>query len=193
VLFYVWLTLILLMITAGLVLRIWRQTLALVELRRVALAPASALVGEFLSSCYEGAFGFPSGLFFTEQVAPDRIVAREFSFRQTHFVTIVGGLYRTVFGVGAAFGCFGALVGFVLVVMLTPFLLYAAGIEVLLRYLLRSQIEAELEAAPAGTSVVFTLRGPSALLVGRRITQAFAPAALPPRVAGLAGLTTMQA
>jgi hypothetical protein len=174
--FAVWLTLILLMITAGVVLRIWRQQLEPVRLSRVALEPAGFLVAEFLGSCYEGAFGFPSGLFTVDRAAPNRIVAQEFAFRQSHFSTVLAGLYRTIFGIGAAFGCFGALAGFTLAFMLTPALLYAAGIEVLLRYLLRSRIEAQLQAEQAGTSVQFTLRGPSALLVGRRLTRAFAAA-----------------
>lgn len=184
-----WFIVITLMFLAGIVLRIWRRRLAPVLLQKVALQPAMALVGEFLASCYDGQFGFPTGFFVVEQTSANRVVAREFAFRQSHFGTILRRLYRSVLSFGAAFGCMGSVIGLALAVALTPVLLYVAVTEVALRYLLRSQIEASLAPASGGTVVAFTLRGPAALLVGRRLASAFHPPSLPPRVAALAGLT----
>ena len=77
---------------------------------------------------------------------------------------------------------------FCIAALATPVLLYAALTETLLKYLLRSQIQAALERSGDGTQVTFTLRGPAALLVGRRLEQAFHEPALPGRVALLAGI-----
>ena len=50
---------------------------------------------------------------------------------------------------------------FCIAALATPFLLYAALTETLLKYLLRSRIQAALERAGDGTQVTFTLRGPA--------------------------------
>jgi len=88
--------------------------------------------------------------------------------------------------IGSGCGCLGAYIGLCLALVLAPLLLYAAATEMLLKYLLRSRIVTTLERAPDGTKVAFTLRGPVALLVGRRLERAFHAPVLPLRVAELA-------
>lgn len=101
-------------------------------------------------------------------------------------------MYRAVLALGAGFGCLGAFVALFFAVVLTPALLYAALAETLLKYLLRSQIVSTLERSGDGTAVAFTLRGPVAMLVGRRLERAFHAPVLPQRIAGLAGVAVSQ-
>jgi hypothetical protein len=186
--FDVWLTIIVLMFAVGVALRIWRRRLAPIHLQRTSVPAAQGLVAEFIESCYDGQFGFPTGLFRIEESNPGRLVAREYLPKGSHFLEILTRFYRAVLGFFSFFGGFGALFGLALAVMLTPFLLYAALTEVALRHLLRSEIVAELFDDRGTAGIQITLRGPAALLVGRRIEHAFNPPALPERVAVAAGL-----
>jgi len=190
VLFQIWLIIILLMLVAGVVFRVWPRSLPAVQMSKVAPKAASQLVGEFIEGSYEGQFGYPSGLFHVETSAEGRVVAREIVGRGSHFTQILKGLYRAVLRVGAGFGCIGAAIALFLAVILTPALIYAAVAEVLLKYLLRSQIVTSLERVQDGTKVAFTLRGPVALLIGRRLERAFHAPVLPLRVAALAGVAS---
>jgi hypothetical protein len=186
--FQAWLIIIGLMIVAGTALRFWQWHLAPVQLRKVSPAAASTLVAEFIRSSYDGQFGYPSGLFRIDEANERKIVASEFVGKGSHFVQILKGLYRAILSIGLGCGCLGAYLGFCLALVLTPFLLYAALTETLLKYLLRSRIVADLERAQDGTKVAFTLRGPVALLVGKRLQRAFHAPVLPSRVAMLAGI-----
>jgi hypothetical protein len=157
-------------------------------MHKVAPRAASQLVGEFIESSYDGQFGYPSGLFHVEHSDERQIVAQEIVGRGSHFTQILKGLYRAVLAVGSGFGCIGGVIALVIAIFLTPALIYAAIAEVLLKYLLRSRIVTSLEGAGDGTKVAFTLRGPVALLVGRRLERAFHAPVLPARVATLAGV-----
>lgn len=183
-----WLIIIGLMIVGGIVLRIWQRQLPPVLLHKVSPAAAAVLVGEFIGSSYDGQFGYPSGLFKVEQTSDAQIVASEFVGKGSHFIQILKGLYIAILRIGIGCGCLGVYIGVILAVLLTPFLLYAALTETLLKYLLRSRIVANLERGQDGTQVSFTLRGPVALMVGRRLERAFHAPVLPPRVAALAGV-----
>ena len=186
--FDIWLVIIALMLVGGVVLRVWQHQLAAVELHKVSASAAAQLVAEFLQSCYDGQFGFPSGLFRIEQAGDNRVIVTEVVERGSHFTKILSGLYRSVLAIGSAFGCIGSVVALCLAVALTPSLIYAALTEIVLRYLLRSRIVADFEPVQDGTKVSFTLRGPAALFVGRRVQHAFHQPVLPVRVAGLAGI-----
>jgi hypothetical protein len=181
-----WFVIIVLAFVGGIFLRLYQTRLPTVELRKVSMAAAVTMTGEFLASSYDGDFGFPSGLFEVVETEPGRIVAREYAAGPSHFTTILRTLYMVVLSVGEAFGCLGMAAALIFCFCVTPVFLYAALTEVALRHLLRSQIVAELAAAPDGTAVTFTLRGPVALLVGRRLRHAFAAPVLPPRIATLA-------
>jgi hypothetical protein len=176
------------MVVAGIVLRLLPRKLPPVKLRKVAPSAASRLVSDFIASSYETDFGYPSGYFQIERVSETEVVAKEWVTKGSHFTQILGGFYRAILGLGSAFGCLGLYITFCIAVMATPFLLYAALTETLLKYLLRSRIEVAFERAGDGTQLTFTLRGPSALLVGRRLERAFHEPALPVRVAELAGI-----
>jgi hypothetical protein len=193
VLFNIWLIIIGLMLVSGVILRIWQRNLPPVQLHKVSPKAAAQLVGEFIVSSYDGQFGYPSGLFRIEQSDETQIVAREVVGRGSHFTQIVKGLFKAILSVGAGFGCLGSYLAFCLAAILTPMLLYAALTELVLKNLLRSQIVATLERAQDGTKVAFTLRGPAALLVGRRLERAFHAPVLPARVAALAGVPVPQA
>ena len=188
-LFDIWLVIILLMVIAGIGFRLVPHRLTPVQLHKVAPRAASQLVGEFLESSYDGEFGYPSGRFQIESSAEHEVLAREVVARGSHFTQILKGLYTAVLGVGSAFGCIGSLVALVIAMFLTPALIYAALAETLLKYLLRSKIVSTLEGAGDGTRVAFELRGPVALLIGRRLERAFHAPILPARVATLAGVS----
>ena len=180
-----YLIIICLMLIGGIVLRIWQQRLPPVQLRKVSPKAAAQLVGEFIESSYDGQFGYPSGLFRVEQASETQIVAREVVGRGSHFTRILKSFFDAVLSIGSGCGCASMFVSLFLAVMLAPVLIYAAVIEVVLKYLLRSQIIVSLQGANGGTLVAFTLRGPVALLVGRRLERAFHTPALPVRVAAL--------
>ena len=184
----IWFIIIILMVVAGIVLRIFARTLPPVQLHKVAPMAASRLVSDFIASSYETDFGYPSGYFQIEQATDTEIVAKEWVTKGSHFTQILSGFYRAILALGAPFGCLGMYITFCLAAVATPFLLYAALTETLLKHLLRSRIRAGLAPTGDGTQVTFTLRGPAALLVGRRLERAFHQPALPPRVAALAGL-----
>lgn len=184
----IWFIIIVLMVVAGIALRIFVRTLPPVQLHKVAPVAASRLVSDFIASSYETDFGYPSGYFRIEKATDTEVVAQEWVTKGSHFTQILRGFYRAVLSLGASLGCLGLYFTFFLAALATPFLLYAALTESLLKYLLRSRIRAGLARAGDGTQVTFTLRGPGALLVGRRLEQAFLQPVLPSRVATLAGL-----
>jgi len=181
------------MLAAGIALRFLPRKLPPVQLHKVAPAAASRLVSDFIASSYETDFGYPSGYFQIERATETEVVAREWVTKGSHFTQILGGFYRAIFAFGTGCGCFALYIAFCVAAVATPALLYAALTETILKYLLRSRILATLERAGDGTQVTFTLRGPSALLVGRRLDQAFREPALPARVASLAGIATTPA
>lgn len=188
-----WFVLILLMMVAAVGFRIWRRPLAPVRLEKIGSREVAEMVRDFLGTATDGAFGFPTGFFRidTDASTPTRIVAREAVIWSSKFFTILRHFYVGILAVAPEFGCVGLFAGILLAALLTPFLLYAALAELALRFLLRSEIVAAIAPLPgkdAGSEVVFTLRGPSAMLIGRAVERAFHPPALPDRVRSLAGL-----
>jgi hypothetical protein len=184
----IWFIIIALMLVAGIVLRFIPRKLPSVRLHKVAPSAASRLVSDFIASSYETDFGYPSGYFQIERATDTEVVAREWVTKGSHFTQILRGFYRAVLALGAPFGCFGMFVTFWIALLATPALLYAALTETILKYLLRSRIVAAFERAGDGVEVTFTLRGPSALLVGRRLQRAFSEPVIPARVGSLAGI-----
>lgn len=188
----IWFIIIVLMVVAGIVLRLIPRKLPPVQLHKVAPAAASRLVSDFIASSYETDFGYPSGYFQIERTTETEVVATEWVTKGSHFTQILSGFYRAIFRFGAGLGCLGVYITFCIAAFATPALLYAALTETLLKYLLRSRIQASLERAGDGTQVTFILRGPNALLVGRRLERAFHEPVLPARVALLAGIVVAQ-
>ncbi len=165
-----WFVLILLMMVAAVGFRIWRRPLAPVRLEKIGSREVAEMVRDFLGTATDGAFGFPTGFF---------------------RIAILRHFYVGILAIAPEFGCVGLFAGILLAALLTPFLLYAALAELVLRFLLRSEIVAAIAPLPgkdAGSEVVFTLRGPSAMLIGRAVERAFHPPALPDRIRSLAGL-----
>jgi hypothetical protein len=189
---YIWLIIIILMMVTGIALRIYTRTLPSFQMHKVAPAAASRLISDFISSSNETDFGYPSGYFRIEQATPTEVTAKEWVAKGSHFTHILKGFYRAILALGSPFGCLGMFIMLYIAAIFTPFLLYAALTETLLKYLLRSRIRAVLVPARGGTEVTFSLRGPTALLVGRRLERAFHEPVLPYRVAALAGITTTQ-
>jgi hypothetical protein len=188
----IWFVIIVLMVLAGIILRLVPRKLPPVQLHKVAPAAASRLVSDFIASSYESDFGYPSGYLRIEQASDSEVVAREWVAKGSHFSKVLGGFYRAILSFGGELGCLGAYIMFCIAVVLTPALLYAALTETLLKYLLRSRIVASLERSGDGTEVTFTLRGPNALLIGKRLQRTFHQPALPSRVASLAGIAAAQ-
>jgi hypothetical protein len=183
-----WFVIIGLMFVAGVILRFVPRKLPPVQLHKVAPSAAARLVSDFIASSYETDFGFPSGFFHIQQATDEGVVAQEWVTKNSHFTQIVRSFYRAIFRFGAPLGCLTLYISFCVAAIATPALLYAAFTEWLLKHLLRSRIRATFNRAGDGTDVTFTLRGPCALLVGKRLEQAFHEPALPPRVASLVGL-----
>ncbi|MCW2936534.1 MAG: hypothetical protein JWM19_7496 [Actinomycetia bacterium] len=188
----IWFIIIALMLVAGIVLRLLPRKLPPVQLNKVAPSAASRLVSDFIASSYETDFGYPSGYFQIERATESEVVAKEWVTKGSHFTQILSGFYRAILALGAPFGCFGVIVTLWIALIATPALLYAALTETILKYLLRSRVVAAFERAGDGVRVTFTLRGPSALLVGRRLERAFNEPVLPARVASLAGIVVAQ-
>jgi len=187
-LFEVWFVIICLMIVAGIGFRLAQRQLPAVQMHKVAPKAASRLVGEFIASSYDGQFGYPSGLFQVESSSESQVVAQEVVGRGSHFTQILKGIYVAVLAVGDSFGCIGGIIALAIAVLLTPAIVYAAVAEVLLKYLLRSRIVTSLQGAGDATTVSFTLRGPVAMLVGRRLERAFHAPVLPARIAAITGV-----
>jgi hypothetical protein len=185
----IWFIIIALMLVAGVALRFLPRTLPPVQLHKVAPKAASRLVSDFIESSYESDFGYPSGLFDIERATETEVAAKEIVAKGSHFTQILRGFYSAVLSLGSEFGCFGMLIMLWIAALLTPALLYAALTETLLKHLLRSRITAALHRSGDGTQVTFTLRGPVAMLVGRRLERVFHEPVLPPRIATLAGIT----
>src|ERR1700733_4149269 len=133
------------MVVAGTVLRFIPRKMPPVLLHKVAPAAASRLVSDFVASSYETDFGYPSGYLRIEQATENEVVAREWVAKGSHFTLILGGFYRAIFNFGGAFGCFGFFIMLWIAAFVTPALLYAALTETLLKYLLRSRIQAVFE------------------------------------------------
>lgn len=183
-----WFIIIALMLVAGVILRFVPRKLPPVRLHKVAPQAAARLVGDFIASSYETDFGFPSGFFQIQQATEDKVVAREWITKNSHFTQVLRSFYRAIFHFGAPLGCLTLYITFCIAAIATPALLYAALTETLLKHLLRSRIQATFVRAKDGTDVTFTLRGPCALLVGQRLQRAFHEPALPARIASLTGL-----
>jgi hypothetical protein len=184
----IWFIIIALMLLAGIILRFLPRKLPPVQLHKVAPRAAARLVGDFIESSYETDFGYPSGLFNIERATETEVAAQEIVPKGSHFTQVLRGFYVAVLSLGAQFGCLGTIIMLWIAFLLTPALLYAALTETLLKYLLRSRITAALERSGDGTQVTFTLRGPVAMLVGRRLERVFHEPVLPTRIAALAGL-----
>jgi hypothetical protein len=190
-----WAGCIALMLIASVGFRIWHRPLPPVQLQKVRPEEAARMVRDFLVSATDGTFGFPSGSFAldTKATTDARIVAREQTTWDSHFVAILKRFVQAILGLASSFGCVGAVIGVFLVAMLVPLVLYAAFAELTLRFLLRSEIVARVSPlvdGVDGSQVAFILRGPSALLVGRQVERAFHPPALPQRLQVMAGLPT---
>jgi len=188
VLITLWFIIIVLMLAVGIVLRFVPRKLPPVQLHKVAPRAASRLVSDFIESSYETDFGYPSGLFDIERATETEVAAQEIVVKGSHFTQVLRGFYTAILSLGSEFGCLGMFIMLWIAALLTPALLYAALTETLLKYLLRSRITAALERSGDGTQVTFTLRGPVAMLVGRRLERVFHQPVLPTRIAALAGL-----
>ncbi len=211
-----WMFFLGMVMAAAVALRFIRRKLPPVRLEKVAPEAAAEIVEDFLRGATDTTLGFPTGFFFIDDEAStsERVVARERFFWQSDIVPIVKWLTRVpgvlgrwlarigsvsgalaLRGGGAALGkMFGYGIGFALGVWLLfvfvgTVALPAAVLEIVLRQLLRSEIVAEIASLPGGvegSQVEFVLRGPSALIVGKRLRQAFDVPILPERIRALA-------
>jgi len=189
----IWFQLSLLLLAAAVGFRIWRPVLAPVRLEKLAPQEVALMVRDFLVSTTDGTFGFPTGFFAIDAEAstPTVVVAREMVTWGSEFLANLRRIFIAILRIAPWFGWMGLAAGLVLAMLLAPLVLYAAGAELALRFLLRSEIVVAitpLAGEDGGCEVVFVLRGPSALMVGRAVQRAFHPPTLPDRVRQLAGL-----
>ena len=129
-------------------------------------------MSDFIASSYETDFGYPSGYFRIERATETEVNAREWVAKGSHFTQILGGFYRAILNIGAGLDVSAPTSCSASPRWRRRCCSMPLSTETLLKHLLRSQIQAALERS-GGTKVTFTLPRPAALLVGRRLEQAF--------------------
>jgi hypothetical protein len=196
-----WFSLMIIVLLAAVPLRFIRRSLEPVTLEKVGQEAATQMVRDFLDAATDTQFGFPTGFFSVDhQVSTDwRIIAREAVFWESNLTTLLrltfhipkkmGRILGEIFHVWL-FVLAGYVLGAVIFLFVFPLILLVGLIEVVLRFLLRSEISAVITPLQGrhGSLVRFTLRGPSAFIVGKRLRQAFDRPVLPGRIRSQAGL-----
>lgn len=192
-------------------LRFYVRTSPEVRFRRVAPEDAEVIVTDFVDGYAETRLGFPTGFFSSKGRTPDGSIvfdelrSSSMGWRATGTVIMVplsigmsiglfiGGLFDSPTETQSE-GCLGRIVGvliggavgLVIALFLFPLVLGATVLEVSLKYLATSRIEATTRVAgdePLDTLVTFKFRGACALLSERSILAGFSAPVLSPRLA----------
>jgi hypothetical protein len=202
----------LIQVIGAVALRFYVKTLPPVRLNRVAPRDAESIVTDYLDGFEETRLGFPTGFFTAGEFPPEGGVA--FDERRSSSIgwkaiagvilvpmtvgASVGGFIGSIFGSrDENYGPFGALVGgatgLAFGLYLAPLVLGATVLELVVKYLGTSRIEAHAQPAsddPLDSVVTFRLRGACALLSENVIMAGFRPPVLPPEYANVVrGLT----
>jgi hypothetical protein len=178
----------------GVVLRAWSVTLPSVTFAKVSPPYAAGIVTSFLEGVSETRFGFPSGVFRVNESKSDansRVTVQE--IRPGYSVT--DGCAVASASAGFAFlseadGCFEACLGILAMVFIAGPIWALNLTEKGFRWLLESEVQADLEAVsdPDGTLVTIRLRGVSAILLRSAYEAALTSPVLPDDIAIAAGV-----
>ena len=139
------------------------------------------IVHEYARGTFEQRFGYPTGYFFIEEKRsqrPNRILMREAqpAGAVTDGCSVqMGALSMAGFDGGCASGCLWlAAVAFIG----APFFLVSA-MDRFFRFMLRSRVEVQLQAAGSDTVASFAFYGPGGYSLRRRYAQVFEKPVLP--------------
>lgn len=174
---------------------VYERSLPKIRLSRVSSEDARRILTDYLDGMEESTFGFPSGMFYARQDTGSDIVLDEVTHGSAGF-----DLMKRWSGALAAMTAFawartdkdddGGLrvlapaVTFTLAIVTLPYMLIATVSELLLQRLLRSRITARVAPDPddaRNTLVEFTLKGPCAILAGKRLNASLGVPELPER------------
>jgi len=187
----------------ALVARFWVLRIERVTLRGINVRRATDLVAVYVQGVHDHRFAFPTGVFLidADETQPGKVVAREANFKGSLGFGLISYallLPRMGAAMGGAFGCFGVVIGACAGLMLSLLFLWPiiciAAVEVVLRLLMRSRIEASIERAPGqeeAVTVGFELRGMSAFGVEEPLRRGMAPR-LPERYRAAAGVAASE-
>jgi hypothetical protein len=180
----------------ALIARSWVWRTERVILRGIDVERAREVVATYMESVSDTRFGFPTGVFRVtkDEPATTRLVARELDFSGSTALD----LGRFAMAIPAAFiaagsdeGCAAGIIALMLAVAAAMFLvvpMVLIGIvEVVLRWLMRSRIVAQLEPAEAdenACAVSFELTGLSAFGLRRSLLSGLAAPLVPARWGG---------
>lgn len=192
-------------------LRCFTKSSPEVRLRRVAPPDAIEIVTDYLDGFEETRLGFPTGFFSCREPASDGTVRFEelrsasIGWKATATVVMVpltvgvmvGGFVGSIFdgdGEDVRWGRIlgvvaGGAAGLFVAIYLLPLVLGATILEISLKYLATSRIEATARPAdddPLDSLVTFKFRGASAMLSERAVLAGFAAPVLSPALAGFA-------
>lgn len=188
----------------ALVARYWVLRIEPVTLRGIDVRRATDLVAVYVQGVHDHRFAFPTGVFLIddEHTAPGKVVAQEVNFKGSlGFGLIKYALLLPRMGaaMGGSFGCLGAVIGASAGLMLSLFfiwpIIFIAMIEVVLRFLMRSRIEATIAKAPGreeAVTVAFELHGLSAFGVEAPLRRGMSPG-IPERYRAAAGVPAAEA
>ena len=201
-------------ILAAAALRFYIKSLPAVTMQKTAVPDAKRIVADYVSGMEETRFGFPTGFF--EYSADIPGMGPRFVEKRTASVgwkasagvimipvgigVMIGGGIGRAFGETDGAGCFGTVIGgglgLVIGILFLPLVLGATIIEVILKPIATSQIDAEVAPSPTDASdtlVTFKLRGVCALLSEADLTKAFGVPVLPNRLSTCAGQAASEA
>jgi hypothetical protein len=184
----------------AIVARWWKLDIGPLTLRGTDVAAATDLVAVYVESVHDHRFAFPTGVF---RVDVDRTTSGVVRAREANFQGSAGfGLVKFCLAIPALFvamaedaGCLGLLFAICAGVFVAGFLivpiLAVALLEIVLRALLRSRVDAWVTASPTVSDAVevrFELRGLSAFGIEPALRAGLAAPNLPARyaTAGLA-------
>jgi hypothetical protein len=188
----------------ALVARLWVLRIEPVTLRGIDVERATDLVAVYVQGVHDHRFAFPTGVFLIEsnETRPGKVVAREANFKGSVGFGLIGYavlLPRMGAAIGSSFGLFGLIAGGMAGLMLSVIfigpIIFVAAVEVVLRTLMRSRIEASIAPAPGqadAVTVEFELRGMSAFGVEDALRRGMSPG-LPARYRAAAGVAASEA
>lgn len=180
----------------ALISRTWVVRTEEVQLRGIDVTRARDVVAMYVESVHDTRFGFPTGIFRidADRSGAERLVAREINFDGSMGFRIARYGFMipaALMAAGAEVGAFAAIMAFMVGAMFAAIFIMpivaVSIVEVVLRFLMRSEVTADLARIPGDVeacSVRFTLRGLSAFGVRKQLLSGLARPVLPTAYGG---------
>jgi hypothetical protein len=175
----------------ALIARFWVLETEPVVLRGIDVPRARDVVAVYVEGVHDTRFGFPTGVFRIDEhrSSPTRLIARELNFggsmgfRIARFGAMIPAvLLAEAADAGCMAGLLALMVGMLFAVFFIGPILAISIIEVILRWLMRSDVTAELQRVADeddACGVRFSLRGLSAFGVRKQLLAGLAKPVLP--------------